>query len=225
MSTLKVNESPKLIIFSDFDGTITLQDTGIILIDEYLTTVVRKELDDKIFTKTMAQRDVFKKMWNSVTCDWEMCKLKLKDVELDPYFSKFYQYTQAKSIPFTILSSGFTQIIDWFLENNLKEFNSKVAANEGIYTEKGFWDVKFYDDSEYGHDKALTIKKIKENYPSSKVLFIGDGVSDIMACSQSDFIFAKKSKDLAKYCTLNNIQFTEFEDFGEIESWLDNYLN
>jgi 2-hydroxy-3-keto-5-methylthiopentenyl-1-phosphate phosphatase len=46
-----------------------------------------------------------------------------------------------------------------------------------------------------------------------------------MACSQSDFIFAKKSKDLAKYCTLNNIKFTEFEDFGEIESWLDKYLN
>jgi 2-hydroxy-3-keto-5-methylthiopentenyl-1-phosphate phosphatase len=56
MSTLQVNEAAKLIIFSDFDGTITLQDTGIILIDEYLTTSVRKELDDKIFTKTMAQR-------------------------------------------------------------------------------------------------------------------------------------------------------------------------
>ncbi|KXN66695.1 phosphoric monoester hydrolase [Conidiobolus coronatus NRRL 28638] len=213
-----------ILIFSDFDGTITLQDTGSVLIDEFFSQAKRKAVDEQVFNKEITQVEAFTAMWNAVTCDWEGCKERLKDVALDPYFKEFYAFIQSKDIPLTVLSSGLIQIINWYIGKHIDNFNSVVAANEGDYS-KGYWDVKYYDETPYGHDKALTISKSKANYENPLTLFIGDGITDLMACSQSDVVFARRGRDLEKYCKLNSIEHIAFDDFSTILDWLKNYLN
>jgi 2-hydroxy-3-keto-5-methylthiopentenyl-1-phosphate phosphatase len=44
-----------ILVFSDFDGTITLQDTGSVLIDEFFSQDKRKAIDEKVFNKEVTQ--------------------------------------------------------------------------------------------------------------------------------------------------------------------------
>ena len=45
--------SPSIQVFSDFDGTICLEDTGCILIDSGMGTEKREEMDVKILNHEM----------------------------------------------------------------------------------------------------------------------------------------------------------------------------
>lgn len=45
--------SPRIQVFSDFDGTISLEDTGCVLIDSGMGTANRKEMYKKILNHEM----------------------------------------------------------------------------------------------------------------------------------------------------------------------------
>ena len=94
----------------------------------------------------------------------------------------------------------------------------------------GGWTIKFHDDSDFGHDKSLTIRPYAEAIEKMKsadsesgrsqrrptLLYAGDGVSDVSAAKETDLLFAKKGRDLTTYCEREDIPFTIFEDWEEI---------
>ena len=49
------------------------------------------------------------------------------------------------------------------------------------------------------------------------MFYAGDGVSDLSAARETDFLFAKKGKDLITYCVREDAPFTVFEDWRDIE--------
>ncbi|KAI9139003.1 HAD-like domain-containing protein [Paraphysoderma sedebokerense] len=96
--------SAPIYIFSDFDGTISTQDTGVVLIDKCMGSVRRKELDKQIFDGVISFREAITQMWDSVNMTWEEGQELLKDVVLDPYFEQFFMYCSAQDIPLFVLS-------------------------------------------------------------------------------------------------------------------------
>ena len=66
--------------------------------------------------------------------------------------------------------------------------------------------------------KCEIIKRLQKE---RRVLYIGDGASDICASGLADILFAKDS--LAEYCDENNISHIKFETFKDICEYL--YLN
>ncbi|KAL8740094.1 MAG: hypothetical protein Q9184_008530, partial [Pyrenodesmia sp. 2 TL-2023] len=84
------------------------------------------------------------------------------------------------------------------------------------------WQLKYHDDSGFGHDKSLTIRPYAEHFakrpnkPRPTLLYAGDGVSDLSAARETDLLFAKKGHDLITYCEREGIPFTIFEDWQSI---------
>lgn len=64
--------------------------------------------------------------------------------------------------------------------------------------EEGGWELKFHDDSDFGHDKSLTIRPYADHIAKlpkndrPTLLYAGDGVSDLSAARETDLLFAKK---------------------------------
>lgn len=221
--------APPAIVFTDWDGTVTLQDSN-----DYLTENIgfgkpkRLEINDDILDGKISFRDGFREMLESINTPFPECiDYLLKNIQLDPGFKDFYQWCAAEGIPVIVVSSGMKPIIYALLKNlvgdeaikNIEIFSNDVEENPKA---AGGWEIVYKDpESEFGHDKSKSIREYLEarykdpaHYPL--MFYCGDGVSDLSAAKETNLLFAKHGKDLIKYCIREGIPYTEFESFADI---------
>jgi 2,3-diketo-5-methylthio-1-phosphopentane phosphatase len=181
------------------------------------------ELD--VLNGTLAFRDAFQAMLDSVRMPFNEClRIVQENIQLDPSFVNFYLWAKEKSIPIVILSSGMTPVIEALLvslfagkPSNIFVIANNVAPHNGIDTVGG-WQIKYRDDSIFGHDKSLEIKHCVALPDGERpvVAFAGDGVSDLSAASETNILFAKEGLDLMKYCKQKGIPFVPFDNWDSI---------
>ncbi|KAF2771450.1 hypothetical protein EJ03DRAFT_372798 [Teratosphaeria nubilosa] len=223
-------KNPKFIFFTDFDGTITLQDSN-----DYMTDNIgfggelRRQGNKDVLEGKENFRESFRKMMDSIKTPYPECiDYLVKNIKLDPYFNEYFQWALANKIPTVILSSGMTPIITAILKNLVgKDYDkldiiaNDVEPREGkSIDQEGGWKIKFHDESGFGHDKSLTIRPYA-NLPADQrptMFYAGDGVSDLSAARETDLLFAKKGHDLIRYCVKEEVPFTVFSDWSDILS-------
>ncbi|KAF2423563.1 hypothetical protein EJ08DRAFT_595921 [Tothia fuscella] len=221
--------NPKFIFFTDFDGTITLQDSNDYMTDNIGYGAAKRKLGNKdTLEGKIAFRDSFKEMMDSISTPFSGCiQLLVDNITLDPYFTEFLSYAKAKNMPVVVLSGGmeavikalFTKLVGEELSKDIYVIGNDVAVREGKRIEDvGGWEIKFHDESGFGHDKSRAIRPYA-NLPAEKrptLFYAGDGVSDLSAARETDLLFAKKGRDLVSYCVREDVPFTIFEDWSSI---------
>jgi 2,3-diketo-5-methylthio-1-phosphopentane phosphatase len=167
-------------------------------------------------------------MMDSISAPYSQCiQLLIDNITLDPYFKEFLEYARTVNMPVVVLSGGMEPIIEALLDalvgkelaDYIQIIGNNVAARPGktIEDENG-WEIRFHDDSGFGHDKSLAIRPYA-NLPADKrptMFYAGDGVSDLSAAEETDLLFAKKGKDLVTWCVRKDVPFTLFEDWKSI---------
>ncbi|SPN99900.1 related to Phosphoserine phosphatase [Cephalotrichum gorgonifer] len=219
----------KFIFFTDFDGTITVEDSN-----DHLTESLgmgherRMALNKDILSGARTFRSAFAEMLDSVKLPFDACvENLLKHVRLHPGFVEFFTWCRQEGVPVVILSGGMRPIIEGLLRKFLSEEEMKglrivsndVAPKEGksINDEDG-WKIEYHDDSDFGHDKSIEIRKYS-SLPADQrptMFYAGDGVSDLSAAKETDLLFAKSGKDLVSYCEREKVPFVTFNDFHSI---------
>ncbi|CAK7240720.1 MAG: hypothetical protein STHCBS139747_002167 [Sporothrix thermara] len=233
--------NPQYIFFTDFDGTITLQDTNDYMTDHIgFGAELREKGNADVLHGRRHFRDSFKEMMDSIrTTSFDDCIALLKaNIKLDPHFETFFEWADKKNVPIVILSGGMEPVIRGLLSNWLGEdavrrrlqiVSNNVEAREpgvkDLYKDAGGWQLVYHDDSPFGHDKSIEIRKYSRSSVDGSVLpadqrpvifYAGDGVSDLSAARETDLMFAKAGKDLVDYCKRENVPYTEFHDFSDI---------
>lgn len=216
------------IVFTDWDGTVTLQDSN-----DYLTENLgfgrprRLEINDEILNGVKSFKDGFSEMLESIPTPFPECiDYLLEHVQLDPGFKEFYHWAEARGIPVIVVSSGMTPIILALLTRLVgteATANIEIISNGvDIDGDTGKWKIVYKDpESGFGHDKSNSIREYlaahgytKDNMP--RLFYCGDGVSDLSAAKETDLLFAKHGKDLITFCLREGIPYTEFNDFADI---------
>lgn len=229
---IKSTATPPAIVFTDWDGTVTLQDSNDYITDNLgMGHPKRMIINDKILDGTTTFRDGFREMLDSIHKPFSECiEYLLANIQLDPGFKSFYEWCQAENIPVIVISSGMKPIISALLTNLIGEDamkNIEIVSNDVEINpnDESDWEIIYRDpESGFGHDKARSIKQYLDSHgytskDNTPVLFYcGDGVSDLSAAKETDLLFAKHGKDLIKYCIRESIPYTEFNDFQEILS-------
>lgn len=216
---LKTN--PKFIVFTDWDGTVTLEDSN-----DHMTHNLgfgydkRIALNDRILDGSLSFRDGFQQMLDSIHTPLPECiDFLLKEIKLDPGFADFYKWCKSNNIPIVIVSSGMKPIIHALLVKLVGDDAAndiEIISNEVVSQDDGSWDIVFRDESDFGHDKSRAIRPYS-GIPNRPTLFYcGDGVSDLSAARETDLLFAKEGKDLITYCKRENIPYTTFASFKDI---------
>jgi len=230
----KLNTKRKIICFSDFDGTIFMQDTGHILFDAHgCGPKHRNVLDEQIKSGERSFREVSEEMWGSLNVPFDDgFEVMEKSLEIDPDFQQFHKYCIANNIPFNVISAGLKPILRKVLDTFLGEEESshiEIVANEAEITEDGSeWKPVWRHDTELGHDKELSIKEARadaalqcDDGTIPLIVFIGDGVSDLPAAREADVLFARRGLRLEEYCIENKIPYIAFDTFADIQKEVD----
>ncbi|KAG1383364.1 hypothetical protein G6F61_001439 [Rhizopus arrhizus] len=207
----------KVQVFTDFDGTLSLDDTGLLLIDDHrsLGPKRRRELEEAVMDNRIKYKDALQEMWENVHISWEEAWNEyLDDCKMDPGFPSFNNYCQQNQFPVTILSSGLYPLLEEIMFKFLgeKAKKIKIVANHAEIKNRT-WKIIWRDDSIYGNDKSKSIIEAREKEKEDTIfIFCGDGISDISAARHADILFARKGRDLETYSTVGNAQLAKFNE-------------
>ncbi|KAH8916268.1 hypothetical protein BT69DRAFT_1287905 [Atractiella rhizophila] len=234
----------KFIVFSDFDGTITTEDSNDHLTDNLGMGVTRrKAIGADILSGKTTFRDGFREELASVATKYsvEECRQRVvSHIKLDQGFKSFHEYCESENVPVVVVSGGMEPFIRAELANLFPEKSSSipVISNNIDYGskgtgEKGTWSIKYrHPETGYGHDKSLATKPYKELREKTGkgpfMFFCGDGVSDLSAARAADVLFVKVvsggTNDLSVHCQKEGIDYIPFEDFSQVEVVVREYL-
>ncbi len=155
LPALKTN--PKFIFFTDFDGTITSQDSNDFITDNLgFGGDRRRALNKDVLTGARDFRDIFVEMLDSIPTPFDKCiEILLQNITLDPGFLEFYNWAKENNVPIVVLSGGMEPIIRALFEHYLgKEeastvqiVSNNVAVRPGkSINEEGGWTITFRDE-------------------------------------------------------------------------------
>ncbi|QPG73210.1 hypothetical protein FOA43_000517 [Brettanomyces nanus] len=216
------------VVFTDWDGTVTLQDSNDYMTDHLgFGEVERKRIGKMILDEKLSFRDGFNMMLKSITdkgYSMEYCiETLLKNIKLDPGFRPFLEWCKAHNVPLYVISSGMRPIINALLKTLVGDDAAdyvNILANDVEYdsVDHSKWHIVYRDETPFGHDKSRSIKKILAEYHDVKPIafYCGDGVSDLSASSTCDLLFARSGKDLVTFCDRHHIPYREFYSFVNI---------
>ncbi|MBZ4682641.1 MAG: 2-hydroxy-3-keto-5-methylthiopentenyl-phosphate phosphatase [Fusobacteriaceae bacterium] len=202
------------IFLVDFDKTITLNDSTDELLKQYNKELVY-EYQRKFKEGKLRVRDYIKGLVESLDIDEEEYKKNVvKNVEIDPYFKDFLDYINYN---IRVVSAGaYENILPNFEKNKIDIPIEHIYSNKVNFTNDGIKVTFPHDVNEAfeGICKRSIVEKYKKEY--EKVIFIGDGSSDILCVSSADYVFAKIGHNLEKYCDENNIKHFKYNNFKDI---------
>ncbi|GAB7365663.1 hypothetical protein MBLNU230_g7004t1 [Neophaeotheca triangularis] len=226
----RMNTSRKIVIFSDFDGTIFMQDTGHILFNAHGCGSERREqLERQLKSGERSFKDVSEEMWGSLDIPFDNGFEALQaNLEIDRDFQTFHKFCLNNKIPFNVISAGLKPVLRRVLDHFLGEQDSAaidIVANDAEIDAEGHaWKPVWRHQNDLGHDKSLSLAEYKtqaqiesEDGTIPMIVFIGDGVSDLPAARHSDVLFARRGLALEDYCVENKVPYIPYDTFADIQ--------
>lgn len=203
-----------IIIFSDFDGTITNYDVLDTIITNVYSFEKYKEVENKLLSGELTFEKYLFDMFDKIHYDFTNISTDL----IDKTFFSFYNWIIKNNIDFFIVSSGFKKIIQYLLPN---VHNNIIYANDISIDKNNLWNVHLYDDiKSINKNNIINIHKKKD----FKTVFIGDGLSDFKVMGFVNYLFCKKNSLLHFKCLETNCPHIVFENFDDITLYIENNL-
>jgi len=202
-----------VIVFVDYDGTITDIDTFDALVRYAAGDEVWNALDEGLVAGRVRLRDALAHQASVIRLSKIEALAYLEEhANVDPAFAPFVGRARSHGADVQVVSSGVASIIRPALER--AGVDVPVFANDVDFATSG-WTMSFIDPSDNGHDKAARVRAARA--AGTYAVYVGDGISDYEAASVADRVFAKRGRSLERYCTERDIAFTAFNSFDEIE--------
>lgn len=214
-----------LVVFSDFDGTITKEDT----LNKFLRIFANskwQEIEKQWLNGDIGSKQCLEEQMKLVPEMTQECLDEFVDsIKIDETFPDFYNFLKSENIDFYIVSDGF----DYFIEKILKKhgiIDAKVFSNKLEFKDGNFYtyfpNTNNSCKRKSGVCKCHIVEKIRKSNTivTNQVLYAGDGLSDFCVSGKVDFLFAKGS--LLEYCKKNipNNHLIGFDSFEEIKEFI-----
>ncbi|KAA3634760.1 MAG: hypothetical protein DWP97_06370 [Calditrichaeota bacterium] len=206
----------KLAVFSDFDGTISKRDVGYSLFHHFSGGKNDALLPDWKSGK-MSTRDCLLAEAAMVDAPADEILAFIDKIGIDDYFDEFAFICNRDNIPLTIVSDG----LDFYIRHLLTKSghdNLTFMANKSELvnnTVRITFDHENESCERCGICKGEVIQKFRNlQTEETKVIFIGDGYSDVCAAKEADILFAKK--DLKIFCDEKKIDYFTYKTFDDI---------
>lgn len=215
----------KIIILSDFNGTISLSNIAEQILQKFANE--KWLYYDKLCLEGKLSLD------EAIVAEYSLIKAPMDEIleevdriyQIRTHFKDFIEYCKNNGIPFIIVTSGLDFVINHMLENvGVADYVQLVAVTTEINSDKSLEinNIERFDPSknDFKSDYVCHYKEL-----GCKVVYIGDSFSDFNAVRESHAVFSVRNSKLSAYCFENNIKFSEFDDFNELTNKMNVITN
>lgn len=219
-------QTPKAIVFLDFDGTITRRDAVDAILEVYADPQW-VSLEEDWQTGRMGSRDCLQSQMAIVRATRSQLDALLDEIEIDEGFGTILETCATYGVPAHIISDGFDYCIRRILARSGNGFASMVNSISASHLrfEGHVWRTEYpFFHQSCGHGCATCKPAVMRllNRTNAPAVFVGDGLSDRYAVESADLVFAKN--ELAAYCRDNSVAHTPYQGLAEVGAQLNRWL-
>jgi 2-hydroxy-3-keto-5-methylthiopentenyl-1-phosphate phosphatase len=205
-------------VFVDFDGTITLDDTTDLILQQFAGPEwQRLELDWQ--NGLIGSRECMALQVELIRASEAAFDAFVGQLPIDPSFPRFVEECRHRGLPIAIVSDGLDRVIH-AVSHRHGFAQLEVFANQLSYIGNDRWRLSFPHARQSCRSLSGTCKcalardaggdRLRER---DLALLIGDGRSDFCAALDVDFVLAKKQ--LLAHCRDHAIAHLAFGTFAE----------
>jgi Haloacid Dehalogenase superfamily, subfamily IB, phosphoserine phosphatase-like/2,3-diketo-5-methylthio-1-phosphopentane phosphatase len=208
------SQQQKPIVLCDFDGTISVKDVTDTLLSHFGQDGC-DELEELWVNGKIGSQECMSKQIALMDANLNELNHVLSQIEIDPTFKAFIDYTEKNHIPVHIVSDGLDYAIEFILKRHGME-HLPIFANKLMHDNNRSWRLEFpYANKDCikqsGNCKCNHVKK-QQHF--NQILYVGDGTSDYCVSHNVDFVFAKDK--LIHYCEKNKIEHRAINCFTDV---------
>lgn len=205
-----------IVIFCDFDGTITERDMIVSLVEKFAAPGYEKIRDDILSQQISVQEGVGKlfELIPSAKKD-ALVQYALESVKIRDGFQEFVNYCKEQGITFLVTSGG----IDFFVEPILGRFTNieRIYCNSADFSGPNIRIVWPHSCDEHCDGGCGLCKpSLVRDYPAEQFtrVVIGDSVTDLKAARLADLVIARSL--LLQTCAEEGLPHQPFADFHDV---------
>jgi 2-hydroxy-3-keto-5-methylthiopentenyl-1-phosphate phosphatase len=197
-------------VFLDFDGTVTVEDTGV----HVLRRLGRPEwvaVDAEYRSGLIGSREVLSREWPLVVGGLDAALEIAREVAVDAGFTPLVDALRLAGAEVTVVSDGFGFRASEVCEAaGVDVLTNRIDEVGGIIFP---WQDRCCPCSTCGVCKQAPIKDARRR--GRTTVLVGDGVSDRKAALLADVIYAKN--DLADWCDDAGVDYRPFARLDDVQ--------
>lgn len=206
------------IVFCDFDGTITEEETFVGALLRICEESDLKYWFSRIKSKQATLCECMSNLFQTVPSNrYDRIIKYSKAVNVRNGFSDFLDYLQQMSIPIVVISGGIRDMQEIILRPYINRIYATYACELNTSGPKMKFTSNYADENENMNKLAVMAL-----YEYKQCICIGDNITDIRMAEKADVIFARDK--LAEHCMAVNKQYHEWKDFNDITTKLRKIL-
>jgi len=202
-------------VFLDFDGTMTVVDSGVHLLERLSRDSSWLAIDELYGAGAIGSRECLEREWELLPHDEATLRRSARDVALDPDAERLVTDLREGGAEVTVVSDGF----GFYAEELCARLGVSVLTNEVDWS-TGALEFPNLDRccpcSSCGTCKQAPIKDARRR--GRTTVFVGDGISDRKAALLADVVFAKGR--LAEWCEVSGVEHIPFDTLAEVHAAL-----
>jgi 2-hydroxy-3-keto-5-methylthiopentenyl-1-phosphate phosphatase len=214
----------KLAVLSDFDGTVTLNDTFENVAEKFAQGDWRA-IDDQYVKGKITIEECLRRQGAMVKVSKSEILHELDQVtKFRPGFGNLAGYCETNQYPLVVVSAGLDFVIRHFLMREKWDDKAELFAAKANCSPAG---IKFAFPK-LKDNRSISLKDDTVRYYKTKVeavAYIGDGRWDLQALRNADLRFVIKNSTLAGLCKEQEIQATTIADFNEVVTFLQRKMS
>lgn len=207
-----------MIVVSDFDGTLTVEDVTTYVWDKYLPYDWRAELLPPTYAGLWTPLQMIARGYADVFVPPEILLAEIRgQVELRSGVEALATTCRGRGWPFAVASHGLSFYIDALLPAWIPS-TSFVGNFRGAGYAVSLPPRVVLDDGE--DFKSHVVAELVARHPGHPTVYIGDGRLDLTAAVACDRVFAVRGSRLAQLLRAIGREVTEFERLDEVAAAL-----
>lgn len=200
-------------LLTDFDGTVTTINVLDSLYEHFAGPSYRIHME-RWNRGEISTMEEIEKVFSTVRASRQGMETFLRTVNIDPGFKPLLGYCREKTYPFAIVSDGLRWYIDYVLNNHGIE-RTNVYAGDIFFEEEDFrFEYPWFDPAYPLRSTAKPVIVKEYQRRGHRVIFVGDGLSDVEAAEIADVVYAKDV--LLEITRERGIEAREFEDLFDV---------
>jgi 2-hydroxy-3-keto-5-methylthiopentenyl-1-phosphate phosphatase len=208
----------KLALFFDFDNTLTDGDLLDQLIEAYSPNEAWRDWEHAWTTGHLSARDCLRLQVENMRVSRAALFERLARVRIDPLFPAIVEWARAHQVPVNIVSDSFLPLIAQVLRANGIE-GIRVFANDLAFAAPDRLIPSFpYCDAACARSANAKARHLAA-YRGRRIVFAGDGHSDLDAALAAHVVFAKAT--LARELDERGVSFYPFDTLEPVLAFLE----
>jgi 2,3-diketo-5-methylthio-1-phosphopentane phosphatase len=203
-----------MIVVSDFDGTLTVDDVTTYVWDKYLRYDWRAELLPPTYAGTWTPLQMIARGYAEIPVAPDELLVEVRTaVRMRPGIEALAGFCRARGWPFVVASHGLSFYIEALLPTPVP-----VSAFVGTFSGAGY-EVSLPAGFTLaaGEDfKSRVVADLAARHPGHPTVYLGDGRLDLAAAERCDRVFAVAGSRLAQLFRDSGREVTEIDQLHEV---------